>query len=156
MSTVSANITVKGQSFDTKTMTAAVAAEISGANIKGYNYHDLKMQGNVAEQAGTLRLVAADSNLRVNLKAQADFSGKYTAVVADLVMDSIDFHALKLYSSDLRTSGIIHADIKELNMDYPKGEVVWRQPVVTTGGTRYYIDSMSIISRRTSTHCRQQ
>ena len=147
MSTVSANITVKGQSFDTKTMTAAVAAEISGANIKGYNYHDLKMQGNVAEQAGTLRLVAADSNLRVNLKAQADFSGKYTAVVADLVMDSIDFHALKLYSSDLRTSGIIHADIKELNMDYPKGEVVWRQPVVTTGGTRYYIDSMSIISR---------
>ncbi len=147
MGEVSASIVVKGESFDTKIMNAFADAEVSGAEVKGYNYHDLKLHGKVAAQTGNIIFSSADSNLRIKLNAQADFSGKYMALKADLNMDSVDFHALHLYSTELRTRGIIHADFPELNPDYPRGEFVWRQPVVTTNGRRYYIDSMYVISR---------
>ncbi len=147
MSTVSANILVKGKSFDPKTMASSVDAEILGAALKGYNYHDIVLHGKVAAQKGQFNFVSADSNLRVKITAQSDFSNKYPSLVADIKMDSMDFHALKLYGSELRTGGIIHADFKELNPDYPKGEIVWRQPVITANGSRYYIDSMYVVSR---------
>ncbi len=144
---VSAGFFLKGHSFDTKTMDAIVGGEIYGAEIKGYNYHDVQLQGKVAGQLGNIDMAVADSNLRIKLVGQADFSGKYAAIKADMIMDSIDFHALKLYSTELRTRGIIHADFPEFNPDYPRGSFVWQKPVVTTNGRRYYIDSMYVISR---------
>ena len=144
---VSANIKLKGTGFDVKTMAAAVDAEITAAEIKGYHYHDLVMHGKVAAKAGNVTFTSADSNFRVKLKATADFTGQYAAAVADINIDSIDLRALKLYSSELRIRGIMHLDLPELNPDYPRGTFMWRQPVVTTNGKRYYLDSMYVISR---------
>ena len=147
MGEVSANIKIKGQSFDVKTMVAAVDGEIPHAEMKGYNYHDLKLHAKIEAQIGNIDFSSADSNFRVKLNGRADFTGKYAAVKADIRLDSMDFRALKLYSTELRTRGVIHLDFPELNPDYPRGTFMWRQPIVTTNGKRYYLDSMYVISR---------
>jgi len=144
---VSANFTVRGQSFDVKTMSALIDGDINSALVKGYRYHDIKLAAKVDRQVGSLNMMAADSNLRIQVTGEADFSGKYAAAKGDIKIDSIDLRALKLYKTELRASGTMHFDFPELNPDYPKGKFIWWQPVVTADGKRYFLDSLYIISR---------
>lgn len=147
MGAITAKAYVKGQSFDVKTMNAVASADIASAFIKGYQYHDVDLKGNIAAQRGAVEARSADSNLRLQLTGQGDFSGKYAAIKADIKMDSVNLHVLKLYSSELRVRGKIHADIPELNPDYPRGSVTWWQPVILANGQRYFMDSIYAISR---------
>ncbi len=144
---ISSNMDIKGQGFDFKTMTASADGNISAAFIKGYRYHDIIMSGKVAAQRADADMSSADSNLRVQLNAHADFSGKYAAVLADIRIDSADFRALKLSNTELRARGKIHADFPELNPDYPDGSFTWKQFVIVTQGKRYFMDSIYAISR---------
>jgi translocation and assembly module TamB len=146
MGSVTMSATAKGQSFDVKTMIASVNAKVSSAFIKGYRYHDIKLSAKVAGQKGDLDFISVDSNLQMQLTGHADFSGKYASAKADIKLDSIDFRALKLYSSELRASGVIHFDFPELNPDYPRGELKWWDPIITASGNRYYLDSLYIKS----------
>jgi hypothetical protein len=68
-------------------------------------------------------------------------------VKADVKVDSIDFAALKLYNGELRAKGLLHADIPELNPDYPRGSIKCWQPVVVIDGKRYFMDSVYAISK---------
>jgi len=147
MGMISADVSVKGQSFDVKTMVAAIDGYISSAYVKGYRYHNIKLDGKIAAKQGDINFSSADSNLRVKLNAHADFNGAYPALKADINMDSIDFRALKLYTTELRARGIIHVDFAELNPDYPRGVFTWQKPVINADGRRYYLDSMYIVSR---------
>jgi len=143
---VTAAITAKGQSFDVHTMVAAAGGDITAAMVRGYNYHDIKLLGKIAAQKADLDMASADSNVRIQLTGHADFSGKYAAARADIKVDSIDFRALKLYSTELRASGTIHADFPVLNPDYPQGRFTWWQPTINADGKRYYLDSLYVIS----------
>jgi len=147
MGKFTATITAKGQSFDIKTMTATITGDIAAASIKGYNYHDITLNGSVADKKGEVTLKAVDTNLQIHLNGNADFSGKYIAAKADIMVDSMDFRALKLYSSELRIHGDMHLDFPELDVDYPRGEFVWRSPIIDANGKRYLTDSLYIVSR---------
>jgi translocation and assembly module TamB len=147
MSTITSYVTVKGQGFDVKTMSAALNGGIQSAHVKGYDYNSITFNGNVAHKVGDIKLASTDANLHMNMIAHADMSGKYAAVKADLQADSIDFQALKLYSSELKIHGDIHADFPELNPDYPKGELIWRKPLIVANGQRYLMDSLYVLSR---------
>ena len=144
---VTANFVARGTGFDPKAMAATVDGKIISAFVKGYRYHDILMYAKVAAQKGNIDLSSADPNVRILLKADADLTGKYAAIKADLKIDSIDFQALKLYKTELRASGTIHADFPVLNPDYPEGKFIWWQPVVTADGKRYFLDSLYVISK---------
>ncbi len=147
MSTITSYVTVKGRGFDIKTMSAVLSGGIQSAHVKDYDYHSITFNGNVAAKAGDLKLTSADDNLRMNMTAHADMTGKYAAVKANMQVDSIDFQALKLYSSELKIHGDIHADFPELNPDYPRGEIIWKKPLIVANGQRYLMDSLYILSR---------
>lgn len=147
LGTVTANLGLKGQSFDIKTMNAVVAGDIAHATVKGYPYHSITLMGKVAEQKGDIVMTSADPNVRLKVDAHGDFSGRYAAARGNINIDSIDLQALNLYKSEFRARGIINFDFPELNPDYPKGTFVWRQPTITANGKRYYMDSMYVISR---------
>ncbi|MGN6567520.1 MAG: translocation/assembly module TamB domain-containing protein, partial [Flavipsychrobacter sp.] len=146
MGTVTATIVAKGQSFDVKTMTAALNGDIESATLKGYTYHQIIFNGNVAAKKGNIKLTSSDPNIRINLNGHADFSGKYAAAKFKLQMDSINFQALKLYQSELRIHGTITADFPVLNPDYPQGTFMWTEPIIVADGKKYLPDSMYISS----------
>ena len=147
MGPASVRFVVKGTGLDPQLMNAVVDGNIVSAMVNGYRYHGIELFGKVAGKKGDLDLQSADANAHVQLKGHADFSGKYPAVEADIRVDSIDLQALKLYKTEFRASGTIHADFPELNPDYPRGKLISWQPIVTTNGKRYYLDSLYVISR---------
>ena len=144
---VTANFVVKGTGFDPKQMNASADGNIVLAMVKGYRYHDVKLYARCERQQGDVDLMTADPNVRLQMKAHADFSGEYPAAKADIKIDSIDFRALKLYATELRAEGTIHADFPVLDANYPQGKFIWWQPIVNADGKRYFLDSIYVISR---------
>lgn len=144
---ITAHFVVKGMGFDPKLMTANADGNIMSAMVKGYRYHDVKLYARCAAKQGDIDLMTADPNVRMQLKAHADFSGEYPAAKADIKIDSIDLQALKLYATELRAAGTIHADFPVLDANYPEGKFVWWQPIVNADGKRYFLDSIYVISR---------
>ncbi|XZF15109.1 translocation/assembly module TamB domain-containing protein [Chitinophagaceae bacterium MMS25-I14] len=146
MGAVTANLTVKGYSFDVKTMTASVQGAVQSASFNGYTYNHIQLKGNVARKQGKLDLTSADPNLRMALNATASFREKYPAILADLNIDSADLQKLKLYDDQFKLRAKIHADIPVLNMDYPQATVVINHPTMLLENKRYFLDSMYLVS----------
>ncbi|MBS1587243.1 MAG: translocation/assembly module TamB domain-containing protein [Bacteroidetes bacterium] len=144
---VTADITAKGQGFDVKTMTAAVDGAVQGAYYKGYTYSNIKLNAKVAARVADVKLNSNDPNAKLSLDAHADMREKYTAVKGILQMDSVDFHALKLYKTALRTHGTIDIDFPKLDPDYPEGVLVWKDAVIATDSLRYATDSLYVSSK---------
>jgi len=144
---VTADITANGRGFDIKTMTAAVDGAILGAYYKGYTYSNIKLDAKVAAKVADIKLNSNDPNAKLSLNAHADMRDKYTALKGTLQMDSVDFHALKLYKSGLRTHGTIDIDFPKLDPDYPDGILVWKDAVIATDSLRYSTDSLYVSSK---------
>jgi hypothetical protein len=147
MGEVTADISIRGKGLDLNTMTAALDGAIQSANLKGYTYHDIKLKGKVAAKQADIKLNSNDPNARLSINAHADLRGKYAALKGTLQMDSIDFRAIHLYKTALRTRGTIDIDFPELNPDYPDGILVWRNPVIAANGQRYTTDSLYVSSK---------
>lgn len=147
LGTVSMNSAVKGRGFDPKTLSATVDGSLISAVARGYRYHDVRFSA--AGQAGKwkLDLMSEDPNARLQVKAKADIGHQYLSGNADIKIDSIDARALGFSATELRAHGLIHADVDELNPDYPRGRIVCWEPMVTASGKRFYLDSLYIVSR---------
>jgi translocation and assembly module TamB len=150
MGKVTADFQLKGQSFDVHTMTASVKGQIRQAYLKGYDYNSITIDGNMAAQTGKLTMISADSNAHLNLVATASFTEKFPSFIADLNIDSIDLHALKLYDQEFKASTRIHANVPVMYADYPQGDITFYQPVIVNNGQRYFLDSMFISSHATA------
>jgi translocation and assembly module TamB len=144
---VTADINAKGQGFDINNMNATMNGTIHSAGFKRYNYKNISFNGSVAGKRAKVTLDSKDPNAKLHLTGTADFRNKYPAIYADADIDSIDFQALHFYSSELRMSGKLRADIQELNPDYPRGSVVVDHPSIAAGGRNYVIDSLYIVSK---------
>lgn len=144
---ITGNFVAKGTGFDPKVMNASADGNIMSAMVKGYRYHDVKLYARCERQQGDVDLMTTDPNVRVQMKAHADFRGEHPAAKADIKIDSIDFRALGLNATELRAAGTIHADFPVLDANYPQGKFIWWQPIVNADGKRYFLDSIYVISR---------
>ncbi|MBL7711420.1 MAG: translocation/assembly module TamB domain-containing protein [Chitinophagaceae bacterium] len=144
---ITANLKVKGSSFDVKQMTANINGSVQSALVKGYAYRDISFDGKMAAQQGNFNLLSADPNARLRLDATADLRNKYPSFLADLVIDSMDLQALQLYKDQMKVQAAIHADVPEANPDYPDGIVTIRKPVVAANGALYKLDSIYVSSK---------
>ncbi len=146
LGTITADLAAQGTGFDPKTLNAKAKGTIHSAVYQKYNYHDIAFSGSMAQQKANFDLKANDPNLRLALNGNANLSGKYPSVYADAIIDSVDLQALHFNPTELRLRGELHADFPELNPDYPQGELVIDNPVITTNGTRYALDTFYLKS----------
>lgn len=144
---LTAVVTAKGRSFDVKYMDAAVTGNIVSAGFNGYTYSAINFNGNVAGQQGAVNLVSGDPNLRMQLDAEANFANEHPSVFANVLIDSADLQALKLYQEEFKIRANIKADFPVLNPDYPEGDLVINRPTVLLSGQRYFLDSLYITSK---------
>lgn len=147
---ITADLRAKGMGFDINTMNAIAAGKIHAATFNDYTYKDIDFNGDVAGKHAKATVHSADPNARFSLEGTASFSGQYPAIYAEAMIDSIDLQALNFYSSEMRFHGKLRADIPVLNPDYPKGVITVEEPIMTTNGKRYFLDSIYVVAAPTS------
>jgi len=146
LGSISANLTARGTGFDPNTMNATAKGTIQAATFNKYTYRDVSFDGSIAGKYAKINLNSNDPNAHLTLNGNANLAGKYPSINADAVIDSIDLQALNFYSSEMRFHGIVHADIAELNPDYPRATITVANPIMTTNGRRYFLDSIYLVS----------
>ena len=144
---ITAQIKVKGSSFDLEKMTANINGTIQSALLKGYAYLDISFDGTMDKQQGFFNLLSKDPNALLHLKAQADLRQKNPSFWADLVVDNVDLLALKISEKALQIKTIVRADVMDLNPDYPDGVVTLSNSIVSAQEKKYALDSIYIASK---------
>ena len=143
---ISLDANVSGTGTTLKTADVRYALRVLAAQVKGYNYHDLDVTGTLKNQVATINGNINDPNITLNLDATADMKPKYPAVKMDLLLDTIDLHALHLVTDTMAFHGHIMADVPVTNIDSLIGSVYLNDLVVTQGVKTYYADSLSIVA----------
>ncbi len=147
---ISLNANVSGTGTDLKTANIKYAVRVLAAQVKGYNYHDLDLQGTLRNRVATLSSVINDPNIALNLDASADLKPKYPAIKMDLLLDTINLNALHLITDTISMHGHIIADVPVSNIDSLNGSVYINDLAVTQGGRSLSTDSLSLIASATA------
>ncbi len=149
LGTISATATVGGSGTDLKTANANFTANVISADVKGYTYKGLVMDGNI--QDGLVHTTAniSDPNIALNLDASADLKPKYPAIQLDLLIDTLNMKALNLMTDTLSVHGHLAANLPVTNPDSLVGTVTINDLAVTQGGRFLQTDSLSLIADAT-------
>ncbi len=146
---ISLNANVSGSGTDLKNANLKYAVRVLAAQVKGYNYHDLDLDGTLRNGVANINSVINDPNLALNLDATADLKPTYPAVQLNLLLDTINLNALHLVTDTLNAHGHIIANIPVTNVDSLNGTVFINDLNITSGTKSYAADSIGLIASAT-------
>lgn len=148
--TISLKASVNGKGLDMKTASAKFDGLVQQAQIKGYNYRNLKLKGEASK--GNINAVAsiADQNIVLDLKAKANMSKKYPAVNLVLNVDSMNMQKLNFTKDDLRFHGKLVADVATADPDYLNGDILFTELVIAKSGEVFRLDTIHVKSTATA------
>jgi hypothetical protein len=144
MITLSANI--KGVGLDPKKASLQFKGTIAKAQIKGYTYQNLVLQGTSTNGSYTAIARLKDPNIDLSLDAKANMNKKYPSVTATLLIDSINLQKLNFTKTDIRFHGKIAANIPTADPDYLNASILATDLLLVNEGKRIKLDTASIIS----------
>ncbi|MDQ8005452.1 MAG: translocation/assembly module TamB domain-containing protein [Pedobacter sp.] len=148
---VSAKADVVGIGLDAKKINAKFNATVLNAYYNKYNYRNLQLSGNYANEKVAIKGNMPDSNANFELTANADLGGKYPAVKANLALKQIDLQKLNFSTTEFRLAGNIKADIKTADVDYLNGDVFATGLQLVKEGKKFNIDTIQLNAVSTAT-----
>jgi hypothetical protein len=122
------------------------------AEVKGYTYKDVKLDGEIDNGINHTTASVHDPNISLNLDATADLHSTYPPLKLDLQLDTLNAKALNLMTDTLSVSGHIVADLPSTNPDNLIGSIRVDSLALTQGAQTYYADSLSMIASGDSTN----
>ncbi len=146
---ISLNANVSGTGTDIKKANLKYAVRVLAAQVKGYNYHDIDLNGTLRNGVAAINSVISDPNIALNLDATADLKPKYPAVQVNLLLDTINLNALHLVTDTLNLHGHIIADVPVTNVDSLNGTISITDLNITNGAKSYTADSIGLIASAT-------
>lgn len=145
---VSFNADGSGGGTNYKTMNAVVHARLLEGNIKGYNYRNLALYGNIQQGLAKLQASMNDPNLHFSLQSTADVKPRYPAVQMALTLDTANIHALHLVKDTVVLRGTVNADFPSVNPDSLQGNMKVKNLLVRRDSVSVATDSIVL----TATH----
>ena len=82
---ITANITASGSGFDVKKANAKYTLDVISAQLKGYTYKDLNVNGEINNGVDHTIATIKDPNISLNLDATADLHSTYPPLKLDLL-----------------------------------------------------------------------
>ncbi|GGH14941.1 hypothetical protein GCM10007352_23380 [Mucilaginibacter phyllosphaerae] len=146
--TMRANIS--GTGLDPKTASLKFNGDVTSANVKGYTYRNLIMNGTARNGAYVAKARMKDPNINFTLDAKANMNKKYPSVNATLLVDSIDLQKLNFSKDPMRFHGKIVADVPTADPDYLNANILATDLLVVNKGDRIALDSVNLISTATA------
>ena len=148
---VSAKADVAGIGLDAKKINAKFNATVLSAYYNKYNYRNLKLSGNYANQKVAIKGNMPDSNVNFDLTASADLAGKYPAVKANLALKQVDLQKLNFSTTEFKLAGNIKANIKTADVDYLNGDVFATGLQLVKEGKKFNVDTIQLNAVSTAT-----
>jgi hypothetical protein len=146
--TMKANIS--GAGLDPKTASLKFNGDVVSANVKGYTYRNLVMNGTARNGSYVAKARMKDPNINFTLDAKANMNRKYPSVNATLLVDSIDLQKLNFVKDPMRFHGKIIADVPTADPDYLNANILATDLLVVNKGERIALDTVSLISTATA------
>lgn len=146
--TMKANIS--GTGLDPKTANLKFNGDVVSANVKGYTYRNLVMNGTAQNGAYVAKARMKDPNINFTLDAKANMNKKYPSVNATLLIDSMDLQKLNFVKDPMRFHGKIVADVPTADPDYLNANILATDLLVVNKGERITLDTVSLISTATA------
>ncbi len=147
--TVSLKANVSGTGTDIKKANLKYAVRVLAAQVKGYNYQNIDLNGTLNNGVVVMNAVSSDPNISLNLDATADIKPKYPAVQLNLLLDTINLNALHLVTDTLNLHGHIIANVPVTDVDSLNGTVSITDLNITNGLKSYTADSIGLIASAT-------
>lgn len=149
---ISANLTASGSGLDIKKANAKYNLNVVSAQVKGYTYKDLKVDGEINNGVNHTTASIHDANISLNLDATADLHSTYPPIKLDLQLDTLNAKALNLMTDTLSVSGHVVADLPSTNPDNLIGTININNLSLTQGVQTYHADSLSMVASGDSTN----
>lgn len=148
---ITAKADVKGTGLDPKKINARFNAKVLSAYYNKYNYQNLSLSGNYANQHIDVKGSMPDTNANFNLNAQLNLAGKYPAVKANVELKQIDLQKLNFSTTELKLAGNIKANMTTADVDYLNGDVFATGLQVVKDGRRFNVDTIQLRATSTAT-----
>ena len=146
---VTAVFTVKGTGIDKTTANATLDGIIQSALIKQYTYHNLSLNGSIANQQVKVKAGITDPNIDVQLDASADLSAAYPSVQLHTIIDSIKTLPLHFTSDEIVYHGKIDANFPVTNPDSLEGTLDITNSLLIKSNQRITLDAIQIAAGHT-------
>ena len=142
--TMSANF--KGVGFDPKTVTASVDGTIQQAELQGYNYKNVVLKANIANQIAQLNGNIQDPNITLNIDSKIDISKEFPAIKGNVKIGQLNLKPLGFYADNIGIKGDIDVDMQDTNPDNPSGKVTINQGTLLQDGKPIKIENTTLIA----------
>ncbi|HXB31321.1 MAG TPA: hypothetical protein VNW49_15950, partial [Puia sp.] len=148
---ITLDATAKGSGFDPKNMNSVYHVHLGDAVIKSYEYRGLILDAQLQNGNGRITSSMQDPNITYQLKAEANFQGKYPSIRMDLNLDTLNALALNLLRDSLQMHLKLNADFRSTDPDALQGKMSINDLRLTYGMHPLHTDSISLVALHSDT-----
>lgn len=143
---ITLTVKAKGQSFKPQDIVAGATAEIEKLEVNGYSISHISLNAIANRGLYKTELVVADSKLDLQLDAEASILEDSSFLKVLLNLRGADLQSLKLARSDVRSSGVLKADIQNFTIENMRGSLSITNVVLIKNAERYKLDSLIMVT----------
>src|SRR5690606_23119074 len=118
---ISADISAKGDSFDSTRATADLSGEVVYVAYNGYRYRNLDLEGKITHGNYQIELNSKDPNADLNLIASGVYNEENPTLKMSGTITKLDLNQLGFYADPMIIAGNLEADFTNFNPDELNG-----------------------------------
>jgi hypothetical protein len=120
---VTSEFNIRGTGLDRQSANIRFDGRITAATFRHYSYHDLTIDGSLADQQATLHSAIDNAAVSFELHASADLAHQFPALRLDWQVDTLDLHAVGLTTDTMQFKGHLAAQFDDTNPDSLQGSL---------------------------------
>jgi len=141
------DVTIEGKGFDAATAAIDVKGNIAAAELNGYNYRNVNVDGVLAAKKFDGSLSARDPNLMMDFSGKVDFSGQEPVFDVAARVEHINAAALGFTKDSISGTADMKLDFRGSTIDNFVGSAYIYNMDIRRDSTRLNLDSLQLISR---------
>jgi len=141
---VAGDVVIKGRGYDLETLQADIAATFQEAGIKGYAYHDIKLNGGMDHGDVKAKLEAHDPNIDLDTDLSFHYSKKLRDIKVKSEIRELDLQALGFMDSSFNARGKMDIDFPVFDSAHLEGKALINDIYISFGNKTYYLDTFDV------------
>lgn len=142
---ITTSLNFKGSGLSAETVNTEINLALEKAQFKGYDYTNLRVNGQLVKKSFTGKAVMDDPNLAFDFDGALSMDSASPKYVFTFALKGADLKALKLSTEDMRISTFIKSDLQQQG-DNITGAARIYNTLLIKNNKRYPIDSVILTS----------